>query len=218
MKENSIAETIKQLELILKVRKEQKEIIECAGGWCVNCDPDIKALTESISLLEDYKRVLKEAKRFKNMYEAEHQIHLVRNEQLDRKQKAIIKCNELENENKELKEEIKSWKKYSAEQEENIIEKNNIICNLEFQIEKLQKENEELKQDRKINYEMIALSQIEALGYMQGYEDGKNSRRSAIANIVENQQIYIFNKQMETYKKYIEKLQKENEELKKLNK
>lgn len=55
---------------------------------------------------KDYKRVLKEAKRYKNMYEAEHQIHLVRNEQLDRKQKAIIKCNELENENKELKKDI----------------------------------------------------------------------------------------------------------------
>ena len=58
-----------------------------------------------INILSDYKRVLKEVKRYKNMYEAEHQIHLVRNEQLDRKQKAIIKCNELENENKELKEE-----------------------------------------------------------------------------------------------------------------
>ncbi len=59
MKENSIEETIKQLELILKARKEQKEIIECAGGWCVNCDPDIKALTESIYILKDYKKVLK---------------------------------------------------------------------------------------------------------------------------------------------------------------
>lgn len=60
MKENSIEETIKQLELILKVRKEQKEIIECAGGSCINCDPDIRALTESIDILSDYKRVLKE--------------------------------------------------------------------------------------------------------------------------------------------------------------
>ena len=66
MKENSIEETIKQLELILKVRKEQKEIIECAGGWCINCDPDIKALTESIDILKDYKRVLKENKELKN--------------------------------------------------------------------------------------------------------------------------------------------------------
>ena len=57
---NSIEETIKQLELILKVRKEQKEIIECAGGSCINCDPDIKALSESIDILSDYKRILKE--------------------------------------------------------------------------------------------------------------------------------------------------------------
>lgn len=60
MKENSIEETIKQLKLMLKVRKEQKEIIECAGGSCMNCDPDIKALSESIDILSDYKRVLKE--------------------------------------------------------------------------------------------------------------------------------------------------------------
>ena len=60
MKENSIEETIKQLKLILKVRKEQKEIIECAGGSCINCDPDIRALIESIDILSDYKRVLKE--------------------------------------------------------------------------------------------------------------------------------------------------------------
>nr|DAZ62867.1 MAG TPA: hypothetical protein [Caudoviricetes sp.] len=58
MKENSIEETIKQLKLMLKVRKEQKDIIECAGGSCINCDPDIKALTESIGILSDYKRVL----------------------------------------------------------------------------------------------------------------------------------------------------------------
>ena len=60
MKENRIEETIKQLKLILKVRKEQKDIIECAGGSCINCDPDIKALSESIDILSDYKRVLKE--------------------------------------------------------------------------------------------------------------------------------------------------------------
>lgn len=60
MKENSIEETIKQLKLILKVRKEQKEIIECSGGSCMNCNPDIRALTESIDILSDYKRVLRE--------------------------------------------------------------------------------------------------------------------------------------------------------------
>lgn len=65
MKENSIEETIKQLKLMLKVRKEQKEIIECAGGSCMNCNPDIKALTESIYILSDYKRVLKENEELK---------------------------------------------------------------------------------------------------------------------------------------------------------
>lgn len=128
---NSIEETIKQLKLMLKVRKEQKEIIECAGGSCINCDPDIKALSESIDILSEYKKILKE--------------------------------------------------------------------------------NEELKQDRNNNYQMIALAQNEALGYMQGYEDGKKLKRSAIANIVENQQYYIFNKQIEHYKEYTEKLKKENE-------
>ena len=62
---NSIEETIKQLKLMLKVRKEQKEIIECAGGSCMNCDPDIKALSKSIDILSDYKRVLKENEELK---------------------------------------------------------------------------------------------------------------------------------------------------------
>ena len=68
MKENSIEETKKQLELILKVRKEQKEIIECLGGSCMNCNQDIKALTESIEILSDYKRVLKENEELKRLH------------------------------------------------------------------------------------------------------------------------------------------------------
>lgn len=79
------------------------------------------------------------------------------------------------------------------------------------------KENEELKRDRNNNYQMIALAQNEALGYMQGYEDGKKLKRSAVACIVENQQYYIIKKEIEHYKKYIEKLQKENEKYKRLS-
>lgn len=71
------------------------------------------------------------------------------------------------------------------------------------------KENEELKQDRNNNYQMIVLAQNEVLGYMQGYEDGKKLKRSAIANIVENQQYYIIKKQIEKYETYIEQLRKE---------
>ena len=138
MKENSIEETIKIIERKIKEAEHYTDIT----GLCLTLDKEL--CNAFINILSDYKRVLKEVKRYKNMYEAEKRIHMVRNEQLDRKQKAIIKCNELENENKELKKEnkelkkeIKSWKKYFVEQEENIIEKNNIICNLEFQIEKL---------------------------------------------------------------------------------
>lgn len=76
------------------------------------------------------------------------------------------------------------------------------------------KENEELKQDKNNNYQMIALAQNEMLGYMQGYEDGKKLKRSAVTCVVENQQYYIIKKEFEHYKEYIEKLQKENEELK----
>ena len=80
-------------------------------------------------------------------------------------------------------------------------------------VDSLQKENEELKQDRNNNYQMIALAQNEMLGYMQGYEDGKKLKRSAVACVVENQQYYIIKKEIEHYKEYIEKLKKENEEL-----
>lgn len=80
------------------------------------------------------------------------------------------------------------------------------------------KENEKLKQEKINNYKMIALAQNEALGYMQGYEDGKKLKTSAIASILENQQYYIIQKQMEKYEEHIAKLQKENEELKLKNK
>ena len=79
MKENSIEETKKQLELILKIRKEQKEIIECAGGTCVNCDPDIKALSESIEILSDYERALKENEEQKREIERQKDINTIIN-------------------------------------------------------------------------------------------------------------------------------------------
>jgi hypothetical protein len=146
--ENSIEENIKELKRLLY----RNELTQYGKRKLINYYEQQE---------KDYKKVLKEVKRYKNMYEAEHQIHLVRNEQLDRKQKAIIKCNELENVNKELKEEIKSWKKYSDEQEENIILKNNIICNLEFQREKQQKEIEE--KDKIINVMAEYISKKEIL-------------------------------------------------------
>lgn len=86
MKENGIETTIKQLELILKARREHKEIIECVGGSCMNCDPDIKALVKIIDILSDYKRVLQENEYMHN--------------ELDKQQ---TKINKYAKENEELK-------------------------------------------------------------------------------------------------------------------
>ena len=60
---SSIKETMEQLQLMLKARKEHKRIIECTGGKCVNCNPDIKALTQSIETLSEYEKILKENER-----------------------------------------------------------------------------------------------------------------------------------------------------------
>ena len=51
---------IKILEEMLKTRKEQKEIIECAGGYCGNCNPDIKALENAIQTMKAYKKLEEE--------------------------------------------------------------------------------------------------------------------------------------------------------------
>lgn len=95
--ENSIKEDIKKLESIVKVNND---FLKGVKNQTINQ----KEITALQHILSDYKRVLKEANRYKNMYKVEHAIHLVRNEQLDRKENAITRCNELENENKKLKE------------------------------------------------------------------------------------------------------------------
>ena len=72
---------------------------------------------EEIILSEEQEKELKEVKRLENMYEAEKRIHMVRNEQLARKQQLVIKCNELENENKELKKENEELKNNTRKNE-----------------------------------------------------------------------------------------------------
>lgn len=107
--------------------------------------------------------------------------------------------------NKEYKEE-NGWHGYYNKK---IVEFARILQHILSDYKSVLKENEKLKQDRNNNYQMIALAQNEALGYMQGYEDGKKLKRSAVANIVENQQYYIIKKQIEKYETYIEQLRKE---------
>lgn len=117
----------------------------------------------------------------------------------------------IDNKDKEAIEHILSdYKRVLKENEE----KTTILLAGAEKVKQLEKENKKLKEDRNNNNEMVALARNEVLGYMQGYEDGKKLKRSAVACVVENQQYYIIKKEIEHYKEYIEKLQKENEELK----
>lgn len=99
-----IEEDIKILEEFIKYYEAEATSRKFRGTLSIRVDEDdIDALENLINM---YKKVLKEVKRLENMYEAEKRIHMVRNEQLARKQQLVIKCNELENENKELKKDI----------------------------------------------------------------------------------------------------------------
>lgn len=100
--ENSIEEDIKIAERFIKSIKTDKEYKK--EGWHGYFNEEI------VELARILEHILKELKRFENMYEAEKRIHMVRNEQLARKQQLVIKCNELENENKELKKENEKLK------------------------------------------------------------------------------------------------------------
>lgn len=117
-----------------------------------------------------------------------------------------------------IEEDIKDLKKYISfsKQHENFSHDTDWKWHKEIgeKIERVLKENEELKEDRKNNNEMIALAQNEILNYMSGYEEGKKHKMTAVAQVVENQQYYIIRKQMEKYEEHIKRLQKENEELK----
>ena len=147
--ENSIEEDIKIAERFIKSIKTDKEYKK--EGWHGYFNEEI------VELARILEHILKELKRFENMYEAEHQIHLVRNEQLDRKQKAIIKCNELENENKELKKENEKLK-HKIEGQECVIEiQGHNEETYEKLVMKLEKENTELKEENEADYTTVYL-------------------------------------------------------------
>ena len=68
-------------------------------------------------------------------------------EQQEKDYKRVLEMNEvLLKENELLRKDIEGWKKYCKEIEEEQIEKNNKNCELEFEVEKLQKENEYYKE------------------------------------------------------------------------
>lgn len=152
MKENSIEETKKQLELILKVRKEQKEIIECAGGSCMNCDPDIKALSKSIEILSDYKRVLKENEELKKDRKNN-------NEMIAFAQNEIL--NYMSGYEEGKKHKMTAVAQVVENQQYYIVQKQ--MEKYEEHIKRLQKENEELKEtyksEKKMKNEYVKLYQ-----------------------------------------------------------
>ena len=138
-----------------------------------------------------------------------------------------MKGNSIKNERSSIEEYVKILERFSNE---NVIYGSTVGMTLEkykdlqlsaehilSDYKRVSKENEELKQDRNNNYQMIALAQNEVLGYMQGYEDGKKLKRSAVECVVENQKYYLIRKEIEHYKEHIVKLQKENEELEEIN-
>lgn len=90
--EKSIEEYINRINYIF----EFQEKMSCQ--YVLDTE-DTKAIKH---LLLDYERISKELKKYQNMYQAEHAIHMVRNEQLARKESAVLKAQELENKNKEL--------------------------------------------------------------------------------------------------------------------
>lgn len=68
---------------------------------------DIQRLQELLDKLEaNNVKLEKEVYKYKNMYEAEHRIHLVRNEQLDRKEIAVQKANKYDVLVNTIREEI----------------------------------------------------------------------------------------------------------------
>ena len=174
MKENSIEETIKQLKLMLKVRKEQKDIIECAGGSCINCDPDIKALTESIDILSDYKRVLKENEEYK---------------------KAIDVVN------KEKADWIKAYQEEKDKQFDliNKISSNDFIQKqkVKDRIEELKNNPLKIKQNDKYYYETDEY--VYFIDYILDYEYGASGDFENVRELTENE----YNKYKEIFSKVI---------------
>lgn len=116
-------------------------------------------------ILSDYKKVLKEANRYKNMYKAEHEIHLVRNEQLARKENAVTKCNELIIENAKLKEENEYYKLLLDTNKNFTIDKKNRIY--KWNVIEIQKVKDKIEK-----YKNMCISNVK--GYENYFKDNYN--------------------------------------------
>ena len=144
MKENSIEEDIeeklnKNLDFLIKNANKMEQLT--AVNIVAMKQPTILLF---LSILSDYKRVLKE--------------------------------NEL------LRKNIEGWKKYCEEIEEERIEMSNKNCELEFEVEKLQKEHEELKLKYKLLYngkiEMIKARELKIPNSVVSKQKNKRQDRT----------------------------------------
>lgn len=194
--ENSIEEDIERLKL-------------CSTNQCNICGRYEKeeCMLErnrcEQHILSAYQEVLKENEILKKEKEqAWEEWNNLEQGSYETEQKLKQQMKELQKENEQLRTEVNSLKEDNERYQET-------YKDVREELKELKKENKELLQEKINNQKIIALAQNEALGYMQAYEDGKKLKRSAVANIVENQQYYIIKKQIEKYKTDIEQLRKE---------
>lgn len=89
----------KDIEEDIKIlRNITKQDFNNPMGWTGYYDSELKELQQAIG------NILADRERYKNMYEAEHRIHLVRNEQLERKEIAVQKASKYDRLVEKIKE------------------------------------------------------------------------------------------------------------------
>lgn len=119
MKENGFE---KDIEII----KDMIEVYEDCSVPGIDMQVDVTFRQQQNNalkhLLSNYKKVLSELQKYKNMYEAEHEIHMIRNEQLERKENSIKLALKLKNQIEELKLKLKNKDKEIKQLKEDIKE------------------------------------------------------------------------------------------------
>lgn len=117
MKENNFEKDIEIIESIIE------EYEDCSVPE-IDMQVDVTFGKEQNSalkhILSDYKKVVNELKKYKNMYETEHEIHKTRNEQLERKENSIQSALKLKNKFEELKLKLKDKDKEIKQLKEDI--------------------------------------------------------------------------------------------------
>lgn len=99
----------KQVLIVADETETKNDLVEAIETVLQALDDKDKQLQETLDKSDASNVELeKQLKKYKNMYQAEHQIHLVRNEQLERKERAIQKANKYDNLIGLIKEKIEN--------------------------------------------------------------------------------------------------------------